>query len=57
MDDINLENDPVNFNEAMSLPDAIEWLNAMNDVIDSINKNKVLELTDLLSYIEAIGYK
>ena len=57
VDDINLKNDPVNFKEAMSLLDAKDWLDAMNDEINSINKNEILEVTNLLSQRKAIGCK
>lgn len=44
----------MNFKEAVSSNDADKWLKAMNEELDSINKNVVWELTDLLSQRKAI---
>ena len=48
IDDINLQDDPMNFKKAMNNNDANEWIRAMNDV---------WELTDLLTQRKAIGCK
>jgi hypothetical protein len=57
VDDINLQDDLMNFKEAMNSKDANKWIEAINDEIDSIRTNNVWELTDLPSQKKAIGCK
>jgi hypothetical protein len=53
VDDINLQDDPLNFKEAINSNDANEWIEAMNDEINSIK----IKLTNLLTQRKAIGCK
>jgi hypothetical protein len=57
VDDINLQDDPLNFKEAINNNDANEWIKAMNDEINSIKNNDVWELTDLPIQRKTIGCK
>lgn len=43
---IEKEQDPKNFNDAMSRDDKQDWLEAMSDELDSLKKNKVFELVE-----------
>ena len=54
VDDINLQDDPMNFKEVINSNDAIEWIKAMNDEINSIKNDDVCELTDLPTQRKAI---
>jgi hypothetical protein len=56
-DDINLQEDPVNFKEAVNNHDAEKWIKAMNEELESIQKNDVWVLTDLPNQRKAIGCK
>ncbi|XP_028097311.1 uncharacterized protein LOC114297141 [Camellia sinensis] len=53
----NLVDDPTSYNEAISNSDATQWLEAMNEELDSIKKNDVWELTDLSHGRKAIDCK
>jgi len=57
VDDINLQDDPMNFKEAMNSIDADKWIEVMNNEIDSIRNNDVWEITDLSSQRKTIGCK
>jgi hypothetical protein len=57
VDDINLQDDPLNFKEAINSNDANEWIEAMNDEINSIKNNDVWRLTNLPIQRKAIGCK
>jgi hypothetical protein len=41
IDDINLQDDSNSFKEAVKSDDADKWIDAMNDELNSINKNDV----------------
>ncbi|GMP88605.1 hypothetical protein CsSME_00040528 [Camellia sinensis var. sinensis] len=53
----NLVDDPTSYNEAMSNSDAPQWLESMNEELDSIKKNDVWELTDLPNGRKAIVWR
>jgi hypothetical protein len=57
VDDINLQDDPLNFKEAINSNDANEWIEAINDEINSIKNNDVWELTNLPIQRKAIRCK
>jgi hypothetical protein len=57
IDDIKLQDDPNSFKEAIKGDDADKWIDAMNDELNSINKNDVWELTGLPPQRKAIGCK
>ena len=57
IDDIKLQDYPNSFKEAIEGDDADKWIDAMNDELNSINKNDVWELTDLPPQRKAIGCK
>ena len=44
--DVDEMTDNLSYNDAVSSNESSEWINAMNDEIESINKNKVWELVD-----------
>jgi hypothetical protein len=55
--DINLQDDPMNFKEAMNSNDVDKLIKVMNKELDSNNKNDVWELTDLPNQRKVIGCK
>jgi hypothetical protein len=57
IDDINLQDDPLNFKKAINNNDANKWIEAMNDEINSIKNIDVWERTNLLTQRKAIGCK
>jgi hypothetical protein len=52
-----LQEDPANFKKAVSSHDAKKWIEAMNEELESIQKNDVWELTYLPSQRKMIGCK
>ena len=52
-----IENESSSYFEAISSPDALLWKEAIKIELDSILKNKTLELVDLPSGAKPIGYK
>ena len=52
-----LENEPQSFKEAMSIPEAPYWKEAINDEVESILQNHTWELVDLPSGSKPLGYK
>ena len=52
-----LENDPQTFKEAMSMPDAPLWKEAMKSEVDSIMQNHMWELVDLPPGCKPLGCK
>ena len=56
-DIINESDDPLNFKETIKAEDSSEWLKAMEDEIDSINKNEVWKLSDLHKERKTVGCK
>jgi hypothetical protein len=55
--DINLQDDSMNFKEAMNSNDVDKLIKVMNKELDSNNKNDVWELTDLPNQRKVIGCK
>ncbi|KAL1214091.1 Retrovirus-related Pol polyprotein from transposon TNT 1-94 [Cardamine amara subsp. amara] len=51
------ENEPRTYSEAMSIPDAPYWKEAVNSEIDSILQHHTYEITDLLEGFKALGCK
>ena len=56
-ENIILEDDPKDFMEAVNSSDADQWLQAMKEELDSINKNDVWDLVDLPKERKVIGCK
>jgi hypothetical protein len=52
-----IEDDPTNFAKAMESHDAEQWLKAMHEELDSISKNEVWDLTELLAGRKPVGCK
>lgn len=53
-DDVNLQDDLVNFKEVVANHDVDKLIESMNEELESIKKNDVWELTDLPSQRKAI---
>ena len=49
--------DPVSYSQAINGHDAVNWMNAMREEIESIHKNQVWQLVDLPKDRKAIGCK
>jgi hypothetical protein len=52
-----LEDEPQSFKEAMSMPEALIWKEAVNSEIESILQNHTWELVDLPPSCKPLGYK
>jgi hypothetical protein len=52
-----LEDEPQSFKEAMSMPEALLWKEAVNSEIESILQNHTWELVDLPPGCKPLGYK
>lgn len=50
-------NDPVTFEEALSVTQNDKWLTAMNDEVESMTHNEVWELTELSAEQNVVGCK
>ena len=55
--DINIEDDPVTFSQAMSGNKSTFWYNAMKDELNSMASNQVWDLVELPKGVKAIGCK
>ena len=57
-DDIGLmEDDPINFHQAMESSNSQKWIDAMNEEINSMKDNDVWDLVPLLKGAKPIGCK
>jgi hypothetical protein len=54
---VAIEDGPANFAKAMESHDAKQWLKAMHEELDSISKNEVCDITELLAGRKPIGCK
>ena len=52
-----MEDDPINFHQAMQSSNSHKWIEAMNDEYKSMQDNKVWELISLPSGAKSIGCK
>ena len=52
-----MEDDPVNFHQAMQDSNSEKWIEAMNEEYKSMQDNKVWELVPLLEGVKPIGCK
>ena len=52
-----VEDDPINFCQAMESSNAQKWIDAMNEEIKSIKDNDVWDLVPLPEGAKLIGYK
>lgn len=52
-----IEDDPLTFQQAMSSDKAVLWQQAMNEEIESMNKNAVWSLVELNETVRPIGCK
>ncbi|KAD4584950.1 hypothetical protein E3N88_22551 [Mikania micrantha] len=55
--DIGKHNDPSSYNEAITSDQSSEWHNAMIDELESMDKNNVWELVELLNGAKPVGCK
>ena len=55
--DIEAENDPETFSQALSCKESNLWYNAMKDELDSIKSNEVWDLVELPQGAKLIGCK
>ena len=52
-----VEDDPINFRQALESSKSQEWIDAMNEEIKSMKDNDVWDLVPLLEGVEPIGFK
>jgi len=52
-----MEDDPINFHQAMESPNSQKWLNAMNEEMQSMKDNDVWDLIPLPEGVKPIGNK
>ena len=52
-----VEDDPINFHQAMQSSNSQKWIDAMNEEYKSMQDNKVWELVPLLEGAKPIGCK
>ena len=52
-----VEDDPINFHQAMQSSNSQKWINAMNEEYKSMQDNKVWELVPLPEDAKPIGCK
>ena len=55
--DGKMEDDPINFHQAMQSSNSEKWIEAMNEEYKSMQDNKVWELVPLLEKVKPIGCK
>ena len=52
-----MEDDPINFRQALESSNSQEWIDAMNEEIKSMKDNDVWDLVPLLERVKPIGCK
>ena len=55
--DIRIKEDPITFLQAIESKDNIQWINAMKDELESMHKNEIWDLVELLEWSKPIGCK
>jgi hypothetical protein len=56
-EEIQMEVDPISFEEAMRSAHLSKWLEAMQDDMRSMSTNKVWDLEEILKGAKIVGYK